>query len=174
MPPQATAIPAATKLGPKVVISIGGWNFPSSYFSTMASSAASRGKFIASIQKWVTQYSLAGVDLDWEYPCSPARANPVKISCAKFQNVADTGGNCPGDTANLLSLVKEMRQALGPDKLISLASQVRAASRSIPPHGGQFDFVWLPHTYAPWGCIVRVVSLTKSRRIPTRCVHRHR
>ena len=24
------------------------------------------------------------------------------------------------------------------------------------------------HTYAPWGCITRVVSLTKSRRIPTR------
>ena len=25
-----------------------------------------------------------------------------------------------------------------------------------------------PRAYAPWGCIVRVVSLTKSRKLPTR------
>ena len=41
------------------------------------------------------------------------------------------------------------------------------ASRALQfhPDGGQFDFVWLSRTYAPWG--VRVVSQTKSRKIPT-------
>ena len=33
--------------------------------------------------------------------------------------------------------------------------------------GSQFDFVSPPRAYAPCGCIVRVVSLTKSQKIPT-------
>ena len=43
----------------------------------------------------------------------------------------------------------------------------RYTSRAVQshPHGGQFDFVRLSgRTYAPRGCIVRVVSLTKSKK----------
>ena len=34
--------------------------------------------------------------------------------------------------------------------------------------GGSIRFRLALHTYAPWGCIIRVVSRTKSRQTPTR------
>ena len=40
--------------------------------------------------------------------------------------------------------------------------KVRVASRSISPPWGPIRFRPAPRTYAPWGCIVRVVSKTKS------------
>lgn len=67
----------------KVIASIGGWNFPSAFFSRMAASPASRAKFIASAKAFLTAHQLDGIDLDWEYPCSPPRPDPIKISCAK-------------------------------------------------------------------------------------------
>ena len=39
---------------------------------------------------------------------------------------------------------------------------------NFTPMGGQSDFVWLSARTPPWGCTVRVVSQTKSRKIPTR------
>ena len=36
---------------------------------------------------------------------------------------------------------------------------------------GSIRFRLAPRAYAPWGCIVRVVSQTKSRKIPTRNIY---
>ena len=72
-------------------MSVGGWNFPSEYFSKMASSADSRAKFVKSVKSWMTRFGAAGIDIDWEYPCSAPREDPVKISCSKFQHVSDAG-----------------------------------------------------------------------------------
>jgi hypothetical protein len=47
----------------KVLISVGGWNFPAGYFSAMASTAANRAIFIASVKSFIQQYSLDGVDI---------------------------------------------------------------------------------------------------------------
>ena len=44
---------------------------------------------------------------------------------------------------------------------------VRLVSRSISPQWGSIRFRLALRTYAPWGCIVRVGSLTKSGKIPT-------
>ena len=52
----------------------------SEYFSKMVSSAENRAKFVKSVQSWMTKYNAVGVDIDWEFPCSPARENSV--SCA--------------------------------------------------------------------------------------------
>ena len=49
-------------------------------------------------------------------------------------------------------------------------SGVRVASRSIPPPWGSIQFRLALRTYAPWGCIVRVVSRTESRKIPARAI----
>jgi chitinase len=107
----------------KVLLSIGGWNFPSNYFSRMVSSASSRQTFIQSVVQTLNQYNLDGVDIDWEFPCSPPRMNPVEISCDTFRNVQDNGGSCPNDGQNLVLLAKELKSALG-TKLLTIASQV--------------------------------------------------
>ena len=52
----------------KVVISIGGWNFPSNFWSQMASDASSRSAFITSAKNFMSQYKFDGIDIDWEYP----------------------------------------------------------------------------------------------------------
>merc|ERR1719460_2110907 len=122
-PSDKQAIPAIIAMGTKLVFSVGGWNFPSAYFSKMVATAESRGKFVKSVKSWMTKYNAVGVDLDWEFPCSPARQNTVKITCTKFQTVADAGGNCPDDTNNLLLLVQDLRTGLGPDAQITIASQ---------------------------------------------------
>jgi chitinase len=108
----------------KIMLSVGGWNFPSAYFSAMSSSAANRAIFIQSVVAWLSKYSADGVDLDWEYPCSPPRSDPVEISCTDFQTVPDAGGSCPEDTTNIVLLMKELSAALTPlEKTIAIASQ---------------------------------------------------
>jgi len=108
--------------GFQVIASIGGWNFPSHYFSEMVASQDRRAKFIASAKSFLTQHNMAGIDIDWEFPCSPPRDNPVKITDQQFRHVQDDGGQCPRDTVGLTALLKEMREAM-PDKYISVASQ---------------------------------------------------
>lgn len=109
--------------GPKVILSIGGWNFPSAYFSKMVATSQSRSKFISSAQAFIQKNGLAGIDIDWEFPCSEARTDPVKITCDQFRTTEDAGGNCPADTQNLALFLKELRAALGNDMHISVASQ---------------------------------------------------
>ena len=122
-PIDATSMPSVSRMGPKMLMSVGGWNFPSEYFSKMASSSANRAKFVSSVKSWMSRYGAAGVDLDWEYPCSPPRQDPVKITCSKFQTVADAGGNCPDDGTNLAALVNDLRTGLGDTAIITIASQ---------------------------------------------------
>lgn len=110
----------------KVLISIGGWTFPSAMFSKMASSQANRAAFIASVKQFISKNGFDGVDIDWEYPCSKARTDYVKIQCSNIKLVNDAGGKCPDDTDNFLSLVQELRQALG-NMMITVASS--AASK---------------------------------------------
>lgn len=109
--------------GPKVIVSLGGWNFPSSYFSKMVATSQSRSKFISSAKDFIQKNGLAGIDIDWEFPCSPARTDPVKITCDKFRSTEDAGGSCPADTQNLALFLKELRAALGDEMHISVASQ---------------------------------------------------
>jgi len=107
----------------KTVLSVGGWNFPSNFWSTMVASPANRAAFISSCQNFMTKYGFDGIDLDWEFPCSEAREDPVQITCDFFYTVKDDGANCETDADGLLELVKEMRAAFGADKIISVASQ---------------------------------------------------
>jgi len=111
----------------KVLLSVGGWNFPSNYFSVMAASPSARQTFIQSVVSFLNQYNLDGIDLDWEYPCSPPRSNPVEISCSDFRVVQDAGGHCPNDGQNLAQLAKELKSALG-NKRLTIASQAAKAN----------------------------------------------
>ncbi|KAH8665151.1 hypothetical protein BGZ60DRAFT_470789 [Tricladium varicosporioides] len=87
----------------KTWISIGGWSFNDdtnipntrTTFSDMVSSASNRLLFITSLTSFMVTYGFDGIDIDWEYPA------------------ADDRGGLPKDTANFLSLVKELRAAFG-------------------------------------------------------------
>ncbi|KAK3395032.1 hypothetical protein B0H63DRAFT_533483 [Podospora didyma] len=81
----------------RVNIAIGGWTFndppTATYWSDMASTKENRGKFISSVVKYLLNYGLDGVDLDWEYPVAP-----------------DRGGK-KEDGDNYVKLLEEMRAA---------------------------------------------------------------
>ena len=59
----------------------------------MASTAANRATFIASLMSFMRNYGFDGVDIDWEYPG------------------ADDRGGTPADTQNYVLLCKEMKSA---------------------------------------------------------------
>jgi len=145
----------------KVILSIGGWNFPSAYFSQMVSTKEYRTKWIASTIKYMKSHNFDGIDIDWEYPCSEPRADPIKMDCETFNVVLDDGAmeytapdtsctkddngdwkycaDCP-DKANLLLLVQEMRAAYddaaedGEHYYITVASQA-----GLPKMQGGFN-----------------------------------
>jgi chitinase len=105
----------------KVLLSIGGWNFPSAFFSKLAASSTNRQKFIASANAWISQYKVDGIDIDWEYPGSPPRTDPVEISCYQFDTVEDAGGSS-ADKTNVVDFLKDLKTGLG-GKLLTFAAQ---------------------------------------------------
>jgi len=134
------SIKTMVRQGFKVIASIGGWNFPSHYFSEMVASQDRRAKFIQSAKSFLTSNGMAGIDIDWEFPCSAPRDNPVKITNEEFRHVQDDGGQCPRDTDGLTALLKEMREAM-PDMYISVASQAAEANwinMGVSPEQAQY------------------------------------
>lgn len=104
--PRLDSIVALKKQFPhlNVVVSIGGWG--SGNFSEMAADANNRKAFAADCQRVVEQFGLDGIDIDWEYPTQ----NSAKISSS------------PDDTANFTLLMRDIRDAIGPHKLLTLAT----------------------------------------------------
>ncbi|KAI8631443.1 family 18 glycosyl hydrolase [Xylariaceae sp. FL1651] len=96
-----------SRSGLQTWISVGGWSFTDpgptrTAFSDMTSSAGNRQKFISGLTSFMDHYGFDGVDLDWEYP------------------QADDRGGISADTANYVSLVKELRAAFGTKYGISM------------------------------------------------------
>ena len=79
----------------KVMIACGGWG-GSGGFSDMAKNADTRMKFVTSVNKFIREYNLDGLDIDWEYPGLPGIGNPY----------------IPEDKQNFTSLMKELRASL--------------------------------------------------------------
>ena len=95
----------AKKPSLKVLLSVGGWG--AGNFSEMAADETHRKNFCKNCLKAVQDYGLDGIDLDWEYPTSTSAG----ISASK------------NDTKNFTLLLKDLREALGSDKLITMASE---------------------------------------------------
>lgn len=87
----------------KVMLSVGGWM--SGRFSEMAADAEYRQAFAANCLKTVVEYALDGIDIDWEYPTSSSAG----ISAS------------PDDTRHFTWLMRDLREALGPDRLLTFA-----------------------------------------------------
>lgn len=88
----------------KVLLSVGGWG--SGRFSEMAADDNLRTSFAKDCARVVDQFNLDGIDIDWEYPTSKAAG----ISASDQ------------DTDNFTLLMKDIRKAIGNDKLLTLAS----------------------------------------------------
>ncbi|GHT10825.1 hypothetical protein AGMMS4956_02940 [Bacteroidia bacterium] len=92
----------------KVMLSIGGWT--SGGFSEMASDSTTRLSFAQDCQRIVLQYGLDGIDMDWEYPTN-----------------SEAGiASSPHDTKNFTLLMHNIRDAIGSQKLLTLASVASA------------------------------------------------
>lgn len=119
------AISALKKEHPnlKVLLSIGGWG--SGRFSEMAADTLLRRSFVNDCKRVIDQFNLDGVDLDWEYPTSSA---------------ADISSS-PNDTENFTSLMKEIREVIGEDKLLTLASAYSAQYYDFKAIDKYIDFV---------------------------------
>jgi len=79
----------------KVLVSIGGWTW-SKGFSDAALNAESRDKFAKSCARFVKEYNLDGIDLDWEYPNQSGAGNTHR----------------PDDVHNFTLMLKAVRQEL--------------------------------------------------------------
>ncbi|MGB0525767.1 MAG: glycosyl hydrolase family 18 protein [Flammeovirgaceae bacterium] len=88
----------------KVMASIGGWSM-CKHFPEMAADPVKRAKFIEDCQTLIAS-GFDGIDLDWEYP-------------GPYAGMNFTGTQA--DFANYTTLVAELRNAIGPDKLITAA-----------------------------------------------------
>ncbi|KAI0319002.1 chitinase [Amylostereum chailletii] len=75
------------------LLSVGGWS-GSVYYSSNVATAENRTAFVKAVTQLATNYSVDGLDFDWEYP-----------------NAAGSGNNImsPNDTANFLAFLQELR-----------------------------------------------------------------
>lgn len=87
----------------KVMLSVGGYNARG--FSDAAATETARQRFAQSCKQVIDEYQLAGIDLDWEYPT---------IDWANIKTR-------PQDPQNFTLLLQAVRDAIGPDKLLSIA-----------------------------------------------------
>ena len=107
----------------KILVSIGGWG--SGRFSEMAADEQNRLSFAQDCQRIVKEFGLDGIDIDWEYPTSSAA------------NISSS----PDDTKNFTLLMRDIRQAIGKDKLLTLASVSSAQYINFRDILNDIDFV---------------------------------
>jgi len=123
----------------KVCLSVGGWG--SGNFSEMAASDSLRAAFSADCARVVEAYGLDGIDIDWEYPTSSAA------------NISSS----PDDTDNFTLLMRDLRAALGPGRVLTLATVCSARYidfQAIMPYVDfvnimSYDMGWAPLHNAP-------------------------
>ncbi|KAJ2247831.1 hypothetical protein GGH97_001972, partial [Coemansia sp. RSA 475] len=110
------AVAKINKDGAQALVSIGGWSY-SKDFSTIMADSSTRTKLASNIVDYVRHNSLAGIDIDWEFPGSENGAEG---------NIVDKAN----DTPNYLVFLRELREKLDSSftdtkKLITMAVGVK-------------------------------------------------
>lgn len=108
----------------KVLLSIGGDG--AGNFSEMAADQTHRKNFCQNCLKAVNQYGLDGIDIDWEFPTQTAHGRIT---------------GTPEDTQNFTYLMRDLREALGNDKLLTVATEDGAHYMDFPSIIQYLDFV---------------------------------
>ena len=107
----------------KVLLSVGGWE--AGNFSEMAADETHRKNFCKNCLSAVQKYGLDGIDIDWEYPTSSAAG----ISSS------------PNDTKNFTLLMRDLRETLGENRLLTMASASNAKYVNFKQATQYMDFV---------------------------------
>ena len=94
----------AVKPDLKILLSVGGWG--AGGFSTMAKTPEGIAAFTASCMEAADAMGLDGIDIDWEYPT---------IGSAGIDHA-------PEDKENFTALLASLREALGPDRMLTIAA----------------------------------------------------
>ncbi|KAK9055157.1 hypothetical protein SSX86_026239 [Deinandra increscens subsp. villosa] len=87
----------------KTLFSIGGGSFGTEIFSNMASSPASRGRFINSTIQVARRFNFDGVDLDWEYPETQTAMNNFGLLLDEWRVAVNKEAQSTGKQRLLLS-----------------------------------------------------------------------
>ena len=95
----------------KVSLALGGWNEGSEKYSTMAMNPEARKKFVQQAVAFIRKHNFDGLDMDWEYPGS--RNGRIE------------------DKENFVTLLKELREELTKDKLLTVAVGAAASIAKI-------------------------------------------
>ena len=124
-PDRLRTIAALKKDAPalNVMLSVGGWG--SGRFSEMVADEELRKSFCVSCARTVADFDLDGIDIDWEYPTS----DMAGISAS------------PDDTENFTLLMRDLREALGKDKFLTIATSATAQYIDYKSIVGYLDFV---------------------------------
>jgi chitinase len=123
----------------KVLLSIGGWG--SGNFSEMAADSIFRRSFALDCAEKVEEFGLDGIDIDWEYPTTGVAG----ISFSEH------------DTENYTLMMRDIRMAIGPDKLLTQATSAtgkyidfRAIDKYIDyTNVMAYDLGWAPYHNSP-------------------------
>ncbi len=107
----------------RVMLSIGGWG--SGGFSEMAAVETTRKAFAADCHRVVQTFGLDGIDMDWEYPTSSQ------------SGISST----PHDMDNFTLLMRDIREAIGSEKLLTFASAANAHYVDFKAVDPYVDFV---------------------------------
>ena len=107
----------------KVLLSVGGWG--SSRFSEMAHADSTRLAFAADCKQVIDRFGLDGIDIDWEYP-------GVGAAGISFS---------PEDTGNFTLLMRDVRNAIGKEKLLTIATQAGAKYYNLKEIEPYVDFI---------------------------------
>ncbi len=91
----------------------------------MAADENNRRSFAKDCKRVVDEFGLDGIDIDWEYPTS----NMAGISAS------------PADKANFTFMMKDIREEIGKDKLLTLATAANARYIDFKGIDPYIDFV---------------------------------
>jgi chitinase len=143
---QLKAMRDAVSPSTKLVLSVGGWTL-SEYFSDVAADPSKRATMISTCMALLTKYGWDGIDIDWEYPVQGG------------ENGNNAAYHDDADGANLVTLLSELRTALGQSKVLSLAmgagedkfrhipmAQIAQYANFISPMTYDFNGAWQNET----------------------------
>jgi len=98
----------------KINISVGGWGADG--FSDMADDPKLRTAFAVNVCKWLEEYNLDGMDVDWEYPVGPEWGQKIKSRRE--------------DRQNYITLLRDLRNAM--DQLGAKTGKRYGLSTAVP------------------------------------------